>query len=207
MLVFTCTELGVELASPPYGQAPFVISIKVGYLVESLSFVADFLDKLHDRIVETSIASALECNDGGILPTPSVLVATAFTGNECTAELSICTALETKFEFAIVDQGMRSVYSASFLSYIALQEHMDGGIFASEISEIDRMEYLSPLPLLSYVGDPAISVSRGSDLSLSPYTIGAVVAMSKSGFIFALQSLYRLLMPLLPTSSPVVTKI
>ncbi|KAL7555963.1 hypothetical protein ACA910_003229 [Epithemia clementina (nom. ined.)] len=188
LLVFACTELGVVLATPPYDQTPITIRIKVGYLLESLFFVSDFLEELQNKILETSIASALGCNEGGPLFGPSgtaplVSIITAFTGIECQSEISICTTLETEFEFAVVDQELRSADSAAFLSYIALQENMDGFIFGSEISELDRMEYLSPLPLIPLIEDPIIEASPSSDLSLSPYTLGAVVAMSVVGLV------------------------
>ena len=194
MLVFTCTEFGVELAMPPFNKSPIIIPINVGYLVESLFFVSDFLDELHGKILQASIVSALQCNDGGNLFGPNgttnsttpvlVPVVSAFTGDECTSEISICTTLETQFEFAAL-MGERDLNpaAASLLSYVTLQENMDGGIFASQITELDRMEYLSPIPSLPVLDDLDPVAVNSNELSVSPYTMGAVVGMSTSNRI------------------------
>ena len=161
--------------------------------------MSDFQQELENQIVETSIASALECNEGGPVfasrSAPPVPVVTLFTGNECTSEISLCTTLETEFEFwallgddnnddndnATGDESSvssRGADAAAVLSYVALQEKLDGGIFVSTISELDRTEYLSPVAVLPIVEDPVLEASTGNDLSISPFTLGAVVAMS-----------------------------
>jgi hypothetical protein len=61
---------------------------------------------------------------------------------------------------------------------------MDGGSFTRDILMLDRIEYASPLPLLPPITapistQPPASGTREGSLTVSPWTIGAVLAMCK----------------------------
>mmetsp|Transcript_10732 Transcript_10732/g.29582 ORF Transcript_10732/g.29582 Transcript_10732/m.29582 type:complete len:510 (+) Transcript_10732:516-2045(+) len=190
-IVFRCTSEGVELATPPFDPVT-EIPISVGYLVESLFFTSEFLPDLHLAILEASVVNALQCNDdeGNLFgpngTIPFVSIETTFTGESCTPQETICTILQTDFHFWVEEQV--NPEAAAFLSYVALQEDVDGGIMASQIPQVDRMQYLSPLPLLPPIADdddddPNLIIADRDNVTVSPFTIGAVVTMSIGGLL------------------------
>jgi len=192
-VVFTCTNNGIALVEPPY-EVFSVINFKVGYIVESDAVLDVFLSELEAKILETAVTGALQCNSGGPLFEPggdalSVPMSTTLTGEACTPKITNCTVMETEFQIVVNEDLDPEV--AAFLGYVLLQEEMDGGIFVIEIPILDRVEYVSPLPLLppvttpedDDVTDPALGASDGS-VSVSPWTIGAVLAMCKFNFSF-----------------------
>jgi hypothetical protein len=78
---------------------------------------------------------------------------------------------------------------AAFLGYIFMQEEMDLGSFVDKLPILDRVEYLHPLPLFppNVVGEaptaaPGLSSSEGN-LNVSPWTLGAVIAMCVGGAV------------------------
>lgn len=89
-------------------------------------------------------------------------------------------------EFQIVVNESVEPDIASFLGYINIQEEMSSGAMAAEIDVVDRVEYISPLPLLPPITSPDDSLIPddvqldGSDNpSISAWTVGAVLAMCK----------------------------
>ena len=104
------------------------------------------------------------------------------TGQLCEPEVSECTVFETAFDI-LVDENVDPEVSA-FLGYVLLRETMDGGDFILDIPQIDRVQYLSPLPLLPLPGEDGIqdqpleADGESSDqVSVSPWTLGTVVTM------------------------------
>lgn len=186
-VVFTCTPEGVETVDPPYDIAT-VIDFEVGYLVESATFFEDFQDELNNLILETTVIAVLECSPGGPIfgpggTIPTVPMFTAITGEQCVTQTpgDVCTVLETSFR-VVVDRDLDPSLSA-FVGYVALQQKMDNGTFEAVIAALDRIEYMHPLPLLPpIIGNdqptPAPLTSTNS-LSVSPWTLGAVLAMCK----------------------------
>jgi hypothetical protein len=108
---------------------------------------------------------------------------TSMTGDECVSEVenSVCVVLETKFQI-LVKKNLNPDLGA-FLGYMDLQTAMDNGTFVEAIPELDRIEYLKPLPLLPPITGPSPAPSpiagEASQVSVSSWTIGAVVAMCK----------------------------
>lgn len=175
-----------------------VIDFNVGYLVETAALLEDFIRELEAIILETTVIGALKCGDGGPLfgpngTPPQILMFTTATGEACptqdggsvqpeTTTGAVCTVLETKFQITVkefVDPQL-----GAFLGYRDLQVAMDNGTFAEAIPVLSRVEYLTPVPLLPPITDPnnpspAPIDSEDSQLSVSRWTIGAVVAMCK----------------------------
>lgn len=185
--LFQCSNSGlVETAGPPFDTFS-VVKIKVGYLVESLSFFSDYREDLEAKLLSVAVAGALECNEGGAAFAEGIAlpISTVLTGGACTSIISPCVELESEFEFYAA--GDVDTDLAAFMSYLLLQEEMDSGLFALDVPLVDRVEYVSPLPLLPpLVLDPEtfapVSSSRGGG-GISPWTLGAVVAMSISGLV------------------------
>jgi hypothetical protein len=180
----------VNEAPPP---AKSTIDFNVGYVVETTSLLEDFVQPLEALILETAVQGALQCGDGGPLFGPNgnplqILMFTSMTGDDCDPQVegSTCIVLETKFTL-LVKENLNPDLGA-FLGYVDLQKNMDNGTFVASIPQLDRIEYLKPLPLLPPITGPApASVSgESSQVSVSSWTIGAVVAMctfSQSGGI------------------------
>jgi len=182
------------LAQPPFA-AVTSIPFKVGYLVESSAPLDEYVDQLEVQIIEAAVAGALQCNTGGpifgingtgiAVPQTTIPIITLDTGALCTPEISECTVLETAFEVLVADDLDSEV--AAFLGYIFLREEMDGGSFVSENPTLDRVEYLSPLPLLPPLSEGGVNeipiqddLSSNDPISVSNWTLGAVIAMCKS---------------------------
>lgn len=138
--------------------------------------------------METAVQGALQCGEGGPLfgpggTRPQILMFTSMTGDECVSEVenSVCVVLETKFQI-LVKKNLNPDLGA-FLGYMDLQTAMDNGTFVEAIPELDRIEYLKPLPLLPPITGPSPAPSpiagEASQVSVSSWTIGAVVAMCK----------------------------
>lgn len=145
--------------------------------------------------MEAAIAGALQCNTGGpifgvngtgiAVPQTAIPIITLETGALCTPEISECTVLETAFEVLVADDLDSEV--AAFLGYVFLREEMDGGSFVSENPTLDRVEYLSPLPLLPPLSEDGVNeiplqddLPANDPISVSNWTLGAVIAMCKS---------------------------
>lgn len=159
----------------------------MGYLVESLLSTTEYLSDVNDQILEASVINALQCGPDGPLfgpngdGVPSIPMVTTYSGQECQPEVSLCTTMETDFSFA-VDETMNSDLAA-FLAYVSLQDGMDGGRFTMEIDGVDRMEYLSPLPLIPPFPPNGQLAAEGDDVGVSPFTMGAVALVSIGGFL------------------------
>lgn len=126
----------------------------------------------------------LEENGTSIVP-----MSTVRPGDSCQPEFenTVCTALETVFRI-VIDEAVDPALAA-FLGYVRLQEEMDGGSFLPPIQGLRRVKYLSPLPLLPPIVDdttasPTLSPSAAqSNLSISPWTLGAVIATCIGGLV------------------------
>ena len=191
-IIFRCSNGGIELAEPPIVAAT-IVDFQVGYLVESNTTLENYKEELEKQILASALAGALQCGRGGSLFESSdsdsiaalVSMNTNTTESLCFPQVSLlndCTVLETTFSVILAEDTDPEV--ASFLGYVALQEDMDGSIFVQALSGVDRVEYLSPLPLLppltttdgNQTGE--VSPSEGA-ISVTPWTVGAVVAMCK----------------------------
>lgn len=168
------------------------IDIRVGYVVESLSDFVDFEVALERNILAAATVGVLDCIDGGPVfgvggEVPSVEMTTIETpGVACIPEFSSCTTYQTTFQI-VVDKSVDPDLAA-FLAYVRLQENMDGGSFTRNILMLDRIEYASPLPLLPPITapistQPPASGTREGSLTVSPWTIGAVLAMCMGGTV------------------------
>lgn len=188
--ILTCTDVGsVGLAETP-GEARTTLTFKVGYLVESFESLTDFIDDIEKRIVLTAVLGALQCNTSGLLTNGTtdsdelfsgVVITTNGRGDNCTSEISVCTVLETEFTVYVSNEVDPEV--GAFLGFVMLRQEMDNGSFES--STIDRCQYLSPLPLLPPIiekektsgADSFPDVQSEDNISVSPWTLGAVLAM------------------------------
>jgi len=196
-VILTCSQPDEVLAraQPPF-DAVTAIPFKVGYLVESSDALPEYVDLLNIQIIEAFAAGALQCNTGGPLfgsvgsgtgiDTLSLPIITLETGASCQPEISECTVLESSGELLVAQDVDPEV--AAFLGYVLLREEMDGGQFVRDNTLLDRVEYLSPLPLLPPLGedgldgplDPNNGLSAAGTINVSPWTLGAVVTMCKS---------------------------
>lgn len=193
-VIFLCSDGGVELAEPPIVAAT-IVDFQVGYLVESTTALEDYEEALEAQILASALVGALQCGRGGSLfgsdanatksPVP---MNTTTTASLCFPQVSLlnnCTVLETSFSVILGEDVDPEV--ARFLGYVALQEDMDSTVFVQALSGVDRVEYLSPLPLLPPLTTPDgknqtgdVSRSEGA-VSVTPWTVGAVLAMCTYG--------------------------
>lgn len=196
-VILTCSqpEEFLVLAQPPY-DAVTAIPFTVGYLVESSEPLEDYVDVLELQILEAATAGALQCNTGGplfggigsgtgidVLP---LAITTQETGEPCEPEISECIVLETSFEVLVADDVDSDV--SAFLGYVLIKEEMDGGEFVRQNPTMDRVEYLSPLPLLPPLGEDGLNDqpiqpggrAAADQINVSPWTLGAVITMCKS---------------------------
>jgi hypothetical protein len=183
-VVFTCTENGVDLARPPFGNAT-VVDIQVVYAVEALALLRNFEDDLQDKILASAVIGALQCNTGGPLfgpggNMPSVNMSTIPTGEPCISPVTFCIVFETSFQFIVEEDLDPEV--AAVLAYAFIREEMDSGAFVEAIPVLDRVEYVRPvlteLPPIIIPEIPIGADTQGS-ITVSPWTIGAVLAMCK----------------------------
>jgi hypothetical protein len=178
------------LIQPPFGVATS-IDIQVVYVVEALAFLDDFRDDLQDKILASAVIGALQCNTGGPLfgpggDVPPVSVFTRFTGEACTPVLAdtFCTVFETTFQIIVEEDLNPDV--AAILAYAFIREEMDSGAIALDVVILDRVEYLRPvLPDLPPITAPDeiplvdLEANPEESITVSPWTIGAVMAMCK----------------------------
>ena len=184
----------LALAQPPF-DAITAIPFKIGYVVESSNPLEEYIGSMELNLLEAAAAGALQCNKGGplfgqncsgtCLDVSSQSIKTVKTGLLCEAEVSECTVFETSFDILVAENVDPEV--SAFLGYVLLREEMDGGDFILDIPLMDRIEYLSPLPLLPLPGEdgledqPLEADELSSDqVSVSPWTLGTVVTMCKS---------------------------
>lgn len=200
--VFGCSAdgAGVYVEDPPYSNALTPITMRVGYLVESVAAFDEYQEELEWMILRTAVIGALQCNAGGAVlggggegsssnQDLNVPIETEPTG-ECQPQLpgTACTVFETEFRF-VVDEEL-DPESAAFLGYVFLQEEMDDGAFTDAIPIIDRIKYLSPTPLLPPIVDGGNGLPTSPDssegeiaLGVSPWTLAAVLSMCIGGLV------------------------
>lgn len=191
--VFVCNGF-VEEAEPPF-SATSVLDFQVGYLVETLAPFSSYQEDLEKQILEAALAGALSCNLGGPLfgeegTPPNIPVTTVITNQDCTPQVpgSNCTVLSTGFSVTVGEEVDSTV--TELLGYVTLQEEMDQGGFVEDVVVLDRVEYLSPLPFLpppvQEPEEPTVppqSQLEPGPVSVSPWTVGAVVAMCLGGLL------------------------
>lgn len=159
-------------------------------MVETFAILDDYEDDLQNEILALAVIGALQCNTGGPLfgpggNMPTISMATIPTGEACTtvAENAICIVFETSFQIIVEEDFDPAV--ASLLAYVFIREEMSSGAFVEAIPLLDRVEYLRPvLPELLPIETPEIpnidlDAARQGSITVSPWTIGAVLAMCK----------------------------
>jgi hypothetical protein len=154
--------------------------------VEALALLRNFEDDLQDKILASAVIGALQCNTGGPLfgpggNVPSVNMFTIPTGELCTfVPATFCIVFETSFQMIVEEDLDPDV--AAILAYAFIREEMDSGAFVEAISVLDRVEYVRPvlaeLPPIIIPEIPIDAATQGP-ITVSPWTIGAVLAMCK----------------------------
>jgi hypothetical protein len=192
--VFGCTPGGLQQFSPPY-SAISVLSFEFEYLVEALEPFESYKASLESILFVTAVSGALQCSKGTTLlergALDSVEISTILANEDCasnedaTVPVGVyCYRARTAFEVAVAEDLDSAV--AVFLGYIFLRDELDGGILENDVPGIVRGQYLGPLPTLptnveedddSFDKEPPLSTE--SRLSVSAWTVGAVVAMCK----------------------------
>jgi len=192
-IIFQCTENGIDESLPPQ-EAATVLEFTVGYEVETepdvdLESVESEIEKV---ILGSALSGALECVQGSSLFSPfdgqdtPVPMNTTISDDLCFPTenvLNDCVVLVTSFQVVVAED--MDPEAGRFLGYVRLQQDMDEGAFQDAIPLVERFEYSSPLPLLppftdpEQPNDPAPVQARGATLSVTPWTVGAVVAVCK----------------------------
>jgi hypothetical protein len=181
---------------PPFETAT-AIDILVVYAVDTFSFLDDYEEDLQNQILASAVIGALGCNTGGPLfgpggSVPTVNMVTTLTLEACPVRVSLdgtvldtflCNVFQTSFQI-IVEGDLDPAVDLS--AYTFIREEMNSGAFVAAIPRLDRVEYLSPvLPDLLPIETPEIPIidldaARQGSITVSPWTIGAVLAMCKS---------------------------
>ena len=191
--LFTCTVNGVDLSSPPYVTAT-VLEFRVGYLVETSLPREDYGADLEKALLGSALAGALQCIPGSPLFLPGssplpVPINTTISDDVCFPEVDVlndCIIFESAFRVVVAETVDPEV--ARFLGYVEMQQDLDGDVIKGILSlDLDRIRYVSPLPLLPPLTNPEPTEptptlsTRNSDASLSvtPWTVSAVLAMCK----------------------------
>lgn len=166
------------------------LGFKIGYSVESSSNESEYIDAIEYQILVTAVAGALQCENGGefftdIIPelmgrssTLSVAINTTRINETCLlSPISQCKIFETAFQ--VVVNGDLDADAGQFLGYLLLKDKMEDGTLVELVPNVDRCEYLSPLPLL-----PPVSTKDGSNqqinqdeserLSVSPWSLATL---------------------------------
>ena len=183
-IVFTCDEEGqVALATPPFGTVTS-IPFDLGYLVETQVSFESFQQPLNDRILSDAVQGALNCGPGifETSTTPAVPIETIPTGEACISVISVCTVLEASFNIAVEDNVAPD--ATAFLGYVRLSNEMTS--YPAGLTGVDRVEYLRPVlfpPVLDEETQPPAGIvgNEGNSVSVSPYTLGAVLAVCIGG--------------------------
>jgi hypothetical protein len=183
----------VKQVPPPY-SAISVLSFEFEYLVESMEPLESYQANLESILFLTAVSGALQCSKGTTLlargALDSVEISTILSNGTCASngdaaipdDSVLCYHLTTSFDVAVAEDLDSDV--AAFLGYIFLRDELDGGILENEVTDIVRGQYLGPLPTLptnveedddSFDKEPPLSAE--SRLSVSAWTVGAVVAM------------------------------
>jgi hypothetical protein len=172
-----------------------VLSFEFEYLVEALEPFESYKSSLESILFLTAVSGALQCSKGTTLlergALDSVEISTVLANEDCASKEDatvpvdvFCYRARTAFEVAVAEDLDSDV--AVFLGYIFLRDELDGGILENDVPGIVRGQYLGPLPTLptnveedddSFDKDPPLSTE--SRLSVSAWTVGAVVAMCK----------------------------
>jgi hypothetical protein len=192
--VFDCKlDNVVSVAEPPF-SATTSINFKVGYLIESVVNLTEYISALERQILVTALAGALQCETGGTFFTNltrnsigrsngelDITMNTTRSEETCEATISMCNIFETEFQVVINKTMDPDV--AGFLGYVLLKGEMDDGTFVEAIPNIDRCQYLKPLPLLPplVVNDNRTQggIESTERLSVSPWSLAAVSVMCK----------------------------
>jgi hypothetical protein len=171
------------LATPPYEQIT-AIPFDLAYLVETVMPSEEYQQALDHRILADAVQGALNCGPGIFeSSSPSVLFETTQTGEVCTAEVSECSVYEASFTITVEDDVESE--ATSFLGYSRLFSEMSA--YSNELSNVDRVEYLRPdlFPPITdndtLPPDGLVDPVEPDSVTISPYTIGAVLAVCIGG--------------------------
>jgi hypothetical protein len=157
-------------------------------MVDTFAFMEDYAEDLQNKILASAVIGALECNTGGPLfglggSVPTINMVTTLAGEACplVSENALCILYDTSFQ--IIVEGDLDTTVATLLAYTFIKEEMNSGAFVNAIPLLDRVEYLRPdLPDLLPIETPEIpniDLTAQGTITVSPWTIGAVVAMCK----------------------------
>lgn len=185
---------------PPF-ESSTVLDFRVGYLVESILPLEEYKEDLEMAILGSALAGALQCIPGSPLFLPGgnmsstslsrggtaspVRINTTLTGDLCFPEvdfLNECVVLETYYRVIVAEEIDSEV--ARFLGYVEMQQDMDSDLLLELFApDLDRIRYVSPLPLLPPLTNPQEPQtppalrSDDSSLSVTPWTVAAVLGM------------------------------
>jgi hypothetical protein len=183
--IFECTldnVLGlVEQQLPSSTQLIF----KLGYSVDSLFNEIEYIDEVEKLILIAAVAGALQCENDGFFLTDAipdfskveVAMNTTRVNEQCpSSPISQCRVFETEFQVVVnVDLDTEL---GELLGYKLLSKKMGDGTFAKVVSNVDRCEYLRPLPFPPDGNDNGsnqnINVDGSERLSVSPWSLATL---------------------------------
>lgn len=181
--IFECTPdnaLGlVEQQLPSSTQLIF----KLEYSIDSSFNETEYIDEIENLILITAVAGALQCENGGLfladaIPDFSnvdVAMNTTRVNEQCrSSPISQCRVFETEFQVVInVDLDTEL---GELLGYTLLSNKMGDGTFVNVVSNVDRCEYLRPLPPdgNDNGGNQNINLDGSERLSVSPWSLATL---------------------------------
>jgi hypothetical protein len=193
--IFACKSdnvVGLSMQSLPLSTQ---LSFKLGYSVESSFNESEYIDKIERQILVTAVAGALQCENAGVFTTDvipelmgrsnklDVTMNTTRTNETCLASpISQCKIFETEFQVIVNDDMDAKV--GEFLGYLLIREKMDDGTFVETVPNVNRCEYLRPLPLIAPVSNGGGSnqqtnQDKSERLSVSPWSLATLSLLSE----------------------------
>ena len=188
--IFECRSnkiIGISLQSDrPSTKLTFTLE----YSVESSFNESEYLEDLEKQILVTAVAGALQCQSSGAFLTDDILemtersnqvgviMNTTSIDESCPSKpISPCIIFKTEFQ-AIVN-GIFDAEASQVLGYLLIRDKMDDGTFVKVIPNVDRCQYLKPLPLLPPVGkgdnsNEQIDQEETDRLSVSPWSLATL---------------------------------
>jgi hypothetical protein len=199
--VLACLENTIARLPPTPNPPPITeINFKTKYFVEGTEHWTDIKTQLEAKIFEVLARGSMPCNGPcSACDTPYPTISTIDTGESCflaasttDSKVSQCFVLETQLKI-LVAHDLDSPL-AEFSGYVALEEAIYDGTF-DNITGLIWIQYLEPYPLNPPLGDDDDNVVGDDNggagtfaplqspeiSSVSPWTLGAVVAMSIGG--------------------------
>lgn len=170
------------------------LSVSLAYAAEaSTNNTNDFLDDLEGTLLSWALAAALECQvvrrrdlkhrSSSHQKRQLGATTTDVLGNTCTLtspNATDCFLLETSLAF-VLNKDVDPDY-ASFLVYSGIQSAM-ANYTAGEIDFVEKLSYIAPLPRNTTQEESVTPDDGKSGFKVSPWAIGACVAMSTGGIM------------------------